>query len=106
MGLCRQLIPVTVLVMVVNEGMLKRILSQDRPAASCLLSKGMPSSHSALSIAWAVSIVRATSEHDLMRWYSAVLFAVPWARVQVGDHSIAQVVAGGAVGIATAFVVD
>jgi membrane-associated phospholipid phosphatase len=102
-GRLRQLLPLTILVMVANEGVLKRIFSQPRPEMSCLSSKGMPSSHSALSIAWACAVSRWPT-HFL--WLSALLVAVPWARVHVGDHTVAQVVAGGLVGTTLAVTID
>ena len=37
-------------IVILNEGVFKRIIKQDRPSESCLHSKGMPSSHAELSI--------------------------------------------------------
>eukprot|EP00658_Telonema_sp_P-2_P058829 TRINITY_DN47419_c0_g1_i1.p1 TRINITY_DN47419_c0_g1~~TRINITY_DN47419_c0_g1_i1.p1 ORF type:complete len:192 (-),score=57.99 TRINITY_DN47419_c0_g1_i1:19-510(-) len=40
------------LVVVSNEACIKRILAQDRPDGSCIDTKGMPSSHAEISLAW------------------------------------------------------
>ena len=40
------------LLQVMNEGIIKRLVQQDRPSGSCLHSKGMPSSHAELSVAF------------------------------------------------------
>jgi membrane-associated phospholipid phosphatase len=97
----RALVPITLLVMLLNEVVLKSLLQQPRPATSCLKSKGMPSSHSALSLAWAGAIfIRGwNGSHRVL---VLALVSVPWARVHVGDHTTYQVLAGCLVGSAVA----
>jgi len=106
-------------IVVVNEGVIKRIVSQDRPSGSCLHSKGMPSSHSALATAYFVNIhleiiatfisskkqLSSTSEWTITQkavisgllW--TVLFPVPFTRVALHDHSWAQIGVGALVGL-------
>eukprot|EP00656_Telonema_subtile_P050503 TRINITY_DN6556_c0_g2_i1.p1 TRINITY_DN6556_c0_g2~~TRINITY_DN6556_c0_g2_i1.p1 ORF type:complete len:359 (+),score=61.24 TRINITY_DN6556_c0_g2_i1:181-1257(+) len=101
------------MIVVVNEGFFKRVISQDRPSGSCLSSKGMPSSHAELSIGfwWYFHLEcffkrHLTSTHawtgkDKMTVMIAVyvlLLPVPFTRVVLHDHSWAQVGVGALVG--------
>jgi len=102
-GRMRQLLPVTLVVMIANEALLKRLLRQPRPESSCLKSNGMPSSHSALSLAWSWTMSRWPAP---FRAVIVFLLLVPWSRVQIGDHSVSQVVVGGVLGAGAALAVE
>jgi len=91
------------LVMIANEALLKRLLRQPRPESSCLKSNGMPSSHSALSLAWSWTMSRWPAP---FRAVIVFLLLVPWSRVQIGDHSVSQVVVGGVLGAGAALAVE
>ena len=100
----RELIPVTIAVMIINELMLKPWLQQPRPSGSCLRSKGLPSSHSALSMAWSTAAaLRGWPTRSRAAFVMvAVLLLVPWARVELRDHSVNQVCFGCSVGFVIA----
>ncbi len=98
----RLLMVLTIGLIVVNEALLKRVVSQPRPPESCLKSKGMPSSHSALSVAWAVTLLIYPQRTLRDKICAVTLLSVPWARVQVGDHTPSQVIAGSALGLIAA----
>jgi len=99
----------------VNEGIIKRIVSQDRPSGSCLESKGMPSSHAALATAYFVNlhlelIFKPQPSSTSLAWTVvhkavvgallwAMLFPVPFTRVALHDHSWAQIGVGALVGL-------
>lgn len=86
---------------------LKWIIRQPRPA-SCLLSCGMPSGHSVFAVGcWAILLwdcaIQAQHISENLRalrglLFSVLLLPVPWARVEVGDHSLQQAVAGSSLG--------
>mmetsp|Transcript_86015 Transcript_86015/g.162044 ORF Transcript_86015/g.162044 Transcript_86015/m.162044 type:complete len:225 (+) Transcript_86015:172-846(+) len=85
---------------------LKRIFKQPRPPASCLVSCGMPSGHSMESIGLGTYLVLELYrlKPAYWKWKIAALVAllapVPWSRVELGDHSMQQVLAGSGFGIA------
>mmetsp|Transcript_52071 Transcript_52071/g.151306 ORF Transcript_52071/g.151306 Transcript_52071/m.151306 type:complete len:265 (+) Transcript_52071:88-882(+) len=87
---------------------LKAIIGLPRPAGSCLTSCGMPSGHTMQSMAfftWLLLEVFASKKmstlgkgmHLLVG--GILLLPVGWSRTQLSDHSWAQVIVGGAVGI-------
>eukprot|EP00658_Telonema_sp_P-2_P028915 TRINITY_DN22068_c0_g1_i12.p1 TRINITY_DN22068_c0_g1~~TRINITY_DN22068_c0_g1_i12.p1 ORF type:complete len:232 (+),score=39.55 TRINITY_DN22068_c0_g1_i12:763-1458(+) len=101
------------LIVVINEGLFKRVISQDRPQGSCLSSKGMPSSHAELSIGlwWYIQLevffkkeltsTGCWSVHNKLVVVGVVyvlLLPVPFSRVVLHDHSWAQVGVGALVG--------
>eukprot|EP00760_Papus_ankaliazontas_P011611 PhM_4_TR14880/c0_g1_i1/m.107106/K07252/E3.6.1.43; dolichyldiphosphatase len=104
----------------VNEGIVKRIVSQDRPYGTCLSSKGMPSSHSLLAIGyttftWLEMLLhhffiknenRTTFMNSLKLGFAVALgilmIPVPISRVELKDHSKAQVTVGSLIGIGLA----
>lgn len=88
---------------------LKDMAAQRRPVGSCIQSCGMPSGHSmdaASFLTWfvlEVALARSIkSTHKALYIVIAcvILGPVAWSRVFFNDHSVAQVVAGTAVGIA------
>lgn len=105
------------LIVIINEGFFKRVISQDRPDGSCLHSKGMPSSHAELSVGFwfyfhlecifkpgLTSTSYWTKEHKIivcgLVWL--LLLPVPFTRVQLEDHSWAQVGIGALIGCSVA----
>lgn len=98
----------------VNELVIKRLIRQPRPERSCLSSQGMPSSHSLISAGFIVFVAMECLVGDIdisalrrktttTRWKIVAALAcgfapVPLARVHLGDHSVAQVIVGMAVG--------
>lgn len=86
---------------------LKWIIRQPRPS-SCLTSCGMPSGHSVFAVGcWAMLLwdcaIQAHHISENLRalrglLLSALLLPVPWARIQTGDHSLQQAVAGSSLG--------
>eukprot|EP01063_Lacrimia_lanifica_P019224 TRINITY_DN2631_c0_g1_i1.p1 TRINITY_DN2631_c0_g1~~TRINITY_DN2631_c0_g1_i1.p1 ORF type:complete len:272 (+),score=94.87 TRINITY_DN2631_c0_g1_i1:50-865(+) len=101
------------LVILCNEVFVKRSFPQKRPLASCLVSPGMPSSHSVISIGLLVWFllervdlrdVKGMSFDKPWKGLAAllVLAPVPPSRVVLNDHSLAQVTAGSLMGVATA----
>uniref|UniRef100_A0A7S2EA90 Phosphatidic acid phosphatase type 2/haloperoxidase domain-containing protein n=1 Tax=Trieres chinensis TaxID=1514140 RepID=A0A7S2EA90_TRICV len=102
------------IVAVVNEFILKKIMSQSRPTGSCLYfdSHGMPSGHSAISIGilfysiLEIFIDRpGLSLRKKTALFSAVVFflaPVPRSRIYLSDHTRSQVGAGAAEGIVMA----
>ena len=80
---------------------IKLIVLEDRPVGSCSSSCGMPSGHSfaAISTLTFLLLGYATASHPaLILLAFALLFPVPWARVQLHDHSVSQVVIGSVLG--------
>lgn len=108
---------------ILNELILKEIINEHRPGqedrnattGSCLSSCGMPSSHSAMALAFYVLLLtdafcqtlRVYTDHIPMRRnylflnliLMIVLLPVPVSRVVVNDHSFAQIFAGGGSGM-------
>jgi len=91
---------------------LKKLIRQPRPYGSCLTSCGMPSGHSIMSIGIAVFLLLELFTRSLQKsrqsrttlyiftgFIVVLLFPVPWSRVQLHDHSVAQVLVGTAVGV-------
>jgi len=108
------LMSVAGVIVIVNEGVVKRVVKQDRPDDSCLHSKGMPSSHATLAITYwwwlhlealikpqLTSTSPWTSQNKatvlLMVW--VLMFPVPFCRVVLHDHSWAQIGVGAAIGV-------
>lgn len=91
---------------------LKLLFSQPRPPASCLVSCGMPSGHSVFAVGMfcLLSWDCVLQNHDartLARAEGAAALAfaflpILWARVRLGDHSVAQVLVGSCVGALSA----
>lgn len=91
---------------------LKLLFSQPRPPTSCLVSCGMPSGHSVFAVgmfcllSWDCVLqnheaqTRARVERGAVLAFA--LLPILWARVRLGDHSVAQVIAGGCVGALSA----
>eukprot|EP00403_Amphidinium_massartii_P025326 CAMPEP_0178401916 /NCGR_PEP_ID=MMETSP0689_2-20121128/16560_1 /TAXON_ID=160604 /ORGANISM="Amphidinium massartii, Strain CS-259" /LENGTH=232 /DNA_ID=CAMNT_0020022775 /DNA_START=43 /DNA_END=741 /DNA_ORIENTATION=- len=86
----------------------KHLARDIRPEGGCLTSCGMPSGHSQLTIAVAAFVLLEVFSrprlHRGIFWLAialvvVLLVPVPWSRVQLGDHSVAQVLVGSAVGI-------
>jgi len=126
-----QLVCMAVVIVLLNEAVVKRLVSQDRPSGSCLHSKGMPSSHAELSIGfWFLfhlevgtkwhsgltanycSLVSSWKE-GLQPWpawrnvvvlllVDILLLPVPFTRVVLHDHSWAQVGVGALLGCVVA----
>eukprot|EP01064_Diplonema_japonicum_P018196 TRINITY_DN2688_c0_g1_i1.p1 TRINITY_DN2688_c0_g1~~TRINITY_DN2688_c0_g1_i1.p1 ORF type:complete len:269 (+),score=38.69 TRINITY_DN2688_c0_g1_i1:104-808(+) len=101
-GLCY----VTVMV-ICNEILVKRNFPQSRPMGSCLVSPGMPSSHSLLSIGLLVwFLLEYTHNSCVKSWWAVaallILAPVPPSRIILQDHSIEQAVAGSLLGSASA----
>lgn len=103
------------LVAIINEGILKHAISQNRPIGSCIYfeSYGMPSGHAATSIGTLVyMLLEIWIDHPdwpLMKKKVLLsvpalffLLPVPFSRVYLNDHYRAQVGAGSAVGICLA----
>jgi len=99
----------------VNE-MLKSAFGKPRPGESCLKSCGMPSGHASYAIGLFVfvllwdSVSRSVEDSELAQerkprkgihvaLFALALLPIPWSRVQLGDHSRSQVVAGSFVGL-------
>lgn len=90
---------------------IKAIIRQPRPR-SCLLSCGMPSGHSVFAVGvWLVLLwdlvvqvpdITFNSRCCRLALLSLMMLPVPWARVEIGDHSLSQVLAGSSLGIFTA----
>jgi len=96
------------LLIVVSEGF-KKIFPMPRPQGSCLHSKGMPSSHSAISIGmllWCLLTLRtrrAGSPVPLRHVFGftalcIMLVPVPFSRVYLYDHTPMQVIVGSILG--------
>ena len=90
----------------VNEGIVKHLISQARPEGSCLTSKGMPSSHAMLSVGFwwyfhlellmkphltALHIWKPVHKAVVMVLVYLLLLPIPFSRVILEDHSWAQV---------------
>lgn len=104
----------------VNELILKKLLQEPRPDRSCLLSHGMPSSHSLLSIGvlayvalelvWgdcSLNGFRQWSRRDAIALFCALVLLlgpVPFSRVHLHDHHSSQVAIGSALGVTLASV--
>jgi membrane-associated phospholipid phosphatase len=93
-------------------GILKAIIQQSRPLGTCNSSYGMPSGHSFVATSVFViltllvlnNVFKLKSQRLAMLKISLIpisaclLLPVPWARVQLYDHSEAQAFIGGALG--------
>jgi len=113
------------LIVVLNEAVVKQIVSQSRPDGSCLHSNGMPSSHSELATgSWVYAILEITMKEQLLieprsAWWSdpaartkrkamylalitLVCVPIPFSRVSLEDHSWAQIGVGALIGTAIA----
>jgi dolichyldiphosphatase len=82
---------------------LKFIISEIRPVGSCSTSCGMPSGHSMQSIGIYVFLLcelisRGMTSPYLIAVITLILVPVTWSRVQLRDHSLAQVAVGSAIG--------
>ena len=95
---------------IINEGIVKRIVRQPRPAGSCLHSLGMPSSHSMISVGFCCWLWLECAFHKrdvpffpgkaiLVVVSGILLLPVPASRVRLQDHSELQVGVGSAEGI-------
>jgi len=87
---------------------LKAIFAERRPEGSCLVSCGMPSGHTIDSmgfvfwIALEIIMLRSLSLRQKSLWLAAwgvFLLPVGWSRTFFLDHSWAQIIVGGAVGM-------
>eukprot|EP00929_Paragymnodinium_shiwhaense_P082873 TRINITY_DN43882_c0_g1_i1.p1 TRINITY_DN43882_c0_g1~~TRINITY_DN43882_c0_g1_i1.p1 ORF type:complete len:265 (+),score=28.32 TRINITY_DN43882_c0_g1_i1:55-849(+) len=93
---------------------LKGLVKQPRPSTSCLWSCGMPSGHSVVALffwTWFILSIATrrkppSQTHVVVNCIlaNAILLPIPWSRVQLGDHSTEQVLAGSAVGVAVGMV--
>eukprot|EP00756_Hemistasia_phaeocysticola_P006110 Hpha_TRINITY_DN13687_c0_g1::TRINITY_DN13687_c0_g1_i1::g.122687::m.122687 len=104
------------LLIVISEGFVKIVFPMDRPQGTCLHSKGMPSSHSAISVGmlvWCLLTTR-TRRHGspvplrkLIAFVGLclVLVPVPFSRVYLHDHSWVQVIVGSILGSTCASIV-
>mmetsp|Transcript_51615 Transcript_51615/g.102546 ORF Transcript_51615/g.102546 Transcript_51615/m.102546 type:complete len:249 (-) Transcript_51615:87-833(-) len=89
---------------------LKAAISQPRPTSSCLVSCGMPSGHTLMSVGFftwfALEIVSRKENMTVARKFCWLLVAgiallpVGWSRTVLGDHSWLQVCIGAFVGTA------
>lgn len=86
--------------------LLKLIFRQNRPEGSCSNSCGMPSGHSFMAISTLTFILaRFGSKRPLLSLVCLITLApVPWARVQLKDHSVSQVVVGSVLGFIWGFI--
>jgi len=97
---------------IVNEAIVKQAVKEARPYGSCLTTKGMPSSHSLLSIGYTLLVGLEMVFHQnllhpalrVMIWFvvAVLLVPVPASRVKLKDHSELQVGVGSAMGFALA----
>ncbi len=90
--------------------LLKEIMVQKRPEGTCLISCGMPSGHSTASYGLVcfmfleqitLYFAKSSTRNEVL-WSvccSLFLLPVPWSRVHLKDHSLAQVLVGSGVGI-------
>ena len=80
---------------------LKMIFRENRPFGSCSNSCGMPSGHSFMAISTLTFfILRFSLARPAIAILAFFFFApVPWARVQLKDHSISQVIVGASLGV-------
>ena len=79
--------------------LLKIIIRQRRPEGSCNLNFGMPSGHSFAALSVLVfALFRFRFSPVLLGLAILMLAPVPWARVQLRDHSVAQAAVGGVLG--------
>eukprot|EP01065_Artemidia_motanka_P047769 TRINITY_DN7561_c1_g1_i1.p1 TRINITY_DN7561_c1_g1~~TRINITY_DN7561_c1_g1_i1.p1 ORF type:complete len:262 (+),score=72.01 TRINITY_DN7561_c1_g1_i1:57-788(+) len=97
------------LMLLLSEGIIKKLFPMSRPQLSCLHSNGMPSSHSAIAVGmlvWSVLTARFnySGQHIPLRkalGFVALFLAfgpVPASRVLLHDHTVLQVVVGGLLG--------
>ena len=95
-------------VVLLNEAVWKKVLSQSRPTGSCLHSKGMPSTHSELALGMFVWLGLELMFHR-RHWpeerrigsvigLAVLLLPVLPSRQVLCDHSAAQVLVGGVIG--------
>lgn len=88
---------------------LKYIFSESRPVGSCLSSCGMPSGHSTYAMGMFLLLIydlvlaqHACAPGDSRANRAVVitvaLVPVTWSRWKIRDHSLAQIIAGGALG--------
>lgn len=88
---------------------LKQFFLLPRPVGSCLPTCGMPSGHSTyalmfftLGVLLLLTRVKPPSAKHVagsIALLAAVLLPMPWSRVQLGDHSVEQVVWGSLTGM-------
>ena len=76
---------------------LKYVVSEPRPAGTCLESCGMPSGHSSISIGFLIWYL-AIDYGGKWKYAFLVLTLVPWSRWQLQDHSFAQCIFGSLLG--------
>ncbi|KAJ3439276.1 dolichyldiphosphatase 1 [Anaeramoeba flamelloides] len=99
-----------------NEGILKNIIRQSRPEGACRSSYGMPSGHSVFAmfyLVWAIlEIIFGTRKKWRPVTKVAVIFVflintalIPYSRVYLGYHTVAQVIVGSICGAVYAILV-
>lgn len=91
-------------------GLMRAYMLQPRPVGSCTVSCGMPSGHSALALSlftylaaklYGARPFRSVSLGEILTFATlALLLPIPWSRVQLRDHTLEQMLAGSALGIA------
>jgi len=111
------LLMMALLIVVINEFVFKKLLSEDRPSESCISTKGMPSSHSMLSIGFFayfhIEVFCKANLTSTSRWSCSdkmllltacwiLLLPVPFTRVMLNDHSWSQVGYGAVIGTTAA----
>ncbi|KAJ6242175.1 dolichyldiphosphatase 1 [Anaeramoeba flamelloides] len=105
-----------VLIAIWNEAILKNIIRQPRPEGACRSSYGMPSGHSVFAIfflVWAIlEIIFGTRKKWRPGTKVAVIFVflintvlIPYSRVYLGYHTVAQVIVGSICGAVYAILV-
>ena len=99
-----------VVVVFINEILLKNYIAMPRPPASCLRSFGMPSGHSAVSMGLLIYMCLEISIRRVETMWklgicsslAVLLLPVPLSRIILQDHFPSQVMAGCALGAVTA----
>mmetsp|Transcript_13355 Transcript_13355/g.28902 ORF Transcript_13355/g.28902 Transcript_13355/m.28902 type:complete len:270 (+) Transcript_13355:24-833(+) len=90
----------------ITDGVLKKIINQNRPTDSPLLDPGMPSTHSLVSFFLAAGWVASLAAHDTAIAVAgkavvvAAAASVAWLRVLCRYHTYAQVGVGAVLGSA------
>lgn len=89
--------------------LLKHMVESPRPLGTCLVSCGMPSGHSMFALMFFTlgALLLLTRAKPPSRMHvtgyigllALVLLPMPWSRVQLGDHSIWQVIWGSVAGM-------
>mmetsp|Transcript_29958 Transcript_29958/g.79899 ORF Transcript_29958/g.79899 Transcript_29958/m.79899 type:complete len:221 (-) Transcript_29958:242-904(-) len=91
------------------KAVVKLVGPQPRPLGSCDLACGMPSGHALMSyglLTW--MLLELNSRTHIRKPFAWTVFLlllilpIPWARVQLNDHSVMQVVVGCVFGVVTA----